>query len=247
MMRARILLVVVALGAVALTAAPAGHATAGVGVATCRARQWCTVTAAGDSSPLASQFAIGNVTTGTALAVTQDDIKHRQVGGEVLGGNLRGTCAWSQYRYDWVPIILSVQAGCANPVHNTSQFVAANGAAVWTGCYPRCFGGVPISFDRRCGKNGRTFCYGSNCEEYANFFPWTPDSHPANPIRSTHHHRLDVRYLARYGDVWTDSAFYLVKDGQIGHGTADWVFISGAACAVSVGPTGTYHTEPRHE
>ena len=137
----------------------------------CIRDRWCTITASGDVTQSASQLAIGNVSAGTALAVTQDDVLHQQVGGEILGGSLRGTCGWSQYRYDWTAQALSVAAGCANPVHNTNEFVAANGTAIWSGCYPRCFGGVPLRFDRRCGQRGHNWCYGSNCEEYANFYP----------------------------------------------------------------------------
>jgi hypothetical protein len=57
----------------------------------------------------------------------------------------------------------------------------------------------------------------------------------------TRRHRLDVRYMARYGDAWTHTAFYLVRDIDVEHGTGNWVFISGAACGLSVGPPGTYH------
>src|ERR1700726_4405054 len=131
-MRLRTLLGALALGTVALALATGASATAGVGVFTCKQPRWCTITASGDVTPLASQLAIGNVSAGTALAVTQDDILHQQVGGEILGGNLRGTCGWSQYRYDWTAKALSAIAGCLNPVHNTSEFVAANGTAIWS-------------------------------------------------------------------------------------------------------------------
>jgi hypothetical protein len=240
-MRVRTILCAAALGAVAWTFSPDATATAGVAVSTCNQVRWCTITASADVTPVASQLAIGNVSAHTVLAVTQNDVLHQQLGGEILGGNLHGTCAWSQYARDWTAKTLSVVAGCANPVHNTSEFVAAHGAAVWTGCYPRCFGGVPLRFDRRCGQRGHSWCYGSNCEEYANFYPWTAAAHPANPLRTTSRHRLDVRYRARYGDVLTETPFYLVRDTTATHGTGNWVFISGAACAVSVGPAGTYH------
>ena len=243
-MKPRTLLGALALGTVALTLALHASASAGVGVFTCKQAQWCTITASGDVTQSASQLAIGNVSAGTALAVTQDDVLHQQVGGEILGGNLRGTCGWSQYRYDWTAQALSVAAGCANPVHNTNEFVAANGTAIWSGCYPRCFGGVPLRFDRRCGQRGHSWCYGSNCEEYANFYPWSPSAHPANPVRMTHRHKLDIRYLARYGDVLTETPFYLVRDPAVTHGTGNWVFISGAACAVSTGPPGIYRWLP---
>jgi hypothetical protein len=38
-----------------------------------------------------------------------------------------------------------------------------------------------------------------------------------------------------------------VRDGQVGHGQGDWVFISGPACGVVAGPVGTYHRAPRHQ
>ena len=130
-MRPRTLLGALALGTVALTLSLHASATAGVGVFTCKQARWCTITASGDVTAQASQLAIGNVSAGTALAVTQDDVLHQQVGGEILGGNLRGTCGWSQYRYDWSARALSVVAGCPNPVHDTNEFVAANGRAIW--------------------------------------------------------------------------------------------------------------------
>lgn len=243
-MRLRTLLGALAVGTAALTFSLHASASAGVGVFTCKQARWCTITASGDVTPLASQLAIGNVSAGTALAVTQDDVLHQQVGGEILGGNLRGTCGWSQYRYDWTAKALSAIAGCLNPVHNTSEFVAANGTAIWSGCYPRCFGGVPLRFDRRCGQPGHSWCYRSNCEEYANFYPWTPAAHPSNPLRMTHRHKLDIRYLARYGDVWTKTPFYLVRDPAVTHGTGNWVFVSGAACGINPGHAGIYHWLP---
>jgi hypothetical protein len=170
--------------------------------------------------------------------------EHQQYGGEILGGNLRGLCAWSQYARDWSAVPQSAVAGCANPVLQTNEFVATNGTAIWSGCYPRCFGGVPLRFDRRCGKPGHTWCYASNCEEFANFYPWTPAAHPANPLRMTHRHIIDIRYLARYGDAWTHTPFYLVRDIAAQHGTGNWVFVSGAACAISAGHPGSYHWLP---
>ena len=249
MMRARILLFLTALGAAAAGLAPGGSAAAGAPT-TCRAIHWCTITAAGDSSPNATQFAIGNVRAGTVLSITQDDVKHRQVGGEISSGELNGLCAWSQYQRDWAPVVLADPPGCADPVHLTSDFVAttASGtAAIWTGCYPRCFGGVPLRYDRRCGTHGRTFCYSRNCPEYANFSPWTSMAHPTDQLRRTQRHRLDIRYLARYGDAYNSHPFYMVRDGQIGHGQGDWVFISGAACRIVAGPVGTYRHAPRHQ
>ena len=249
MMRARILLFLMALGAVAAGLAPGGSAAAGAPT-TCRAIHWCTITAAGDSSPNATQFAIGNVRAGTVLAITQDDVKHRQVGGEIVSGELDGLCAWSQYVRDWAPVVLADPPGCADPVHLTRDFVAttaSGAAAIWTGCYPRCFGGVPLRYDRRCGTHGRTFCYSRNCPEYANFEPWTSGAHPTDELRRTQRHRLDIRYLARYGDIWNSHPFYMARDGQVGHGEGDWVFISGSACGIVAGPVGTYHHAPRHQ
>ena len=80
---------------------------------------------------------------------------------------------------------------------------------------------MPLRFDRRCGQRGHSWCYGSKCEEYANFYPWTRAAHPADPLRMTYHHRLDVRYLARYGDAWTETPFYLVRDATATHGTGN--------------------------
>ena len=247
-MRARIIVFALALGAAAGLLAVSGAAAAGVNAPTsCRAAQWCTITAAGISSSVAAQFAIGNVPRGTTLAITQDDVKHRQVGGQIVDGEMAGTCAWSQYQRDWAPVAVADTQGCANPLYLNSQFIADGGNAIWSGCYPRCWGGVPLRYDRRCGKGGRTFCYSSNCEEYANFFPWTSDAHPADPLRNTARHLLSVRYLARYGDVWTNSPFYLVMDTAVGHGKANWVFVSGRACGIVTGPMGSYHQIPQHQ
>ena len=60
-------------------------------------------------------------------------------------------------------------------------------------------------------------------------------------------HLLAVRYLARYGDVWTDSPFYMVRDEKVGHGRADWVSVSGRVCGIVAGRTGSYHTLPRRQ
>jgi hypothetical protein len=245
-MRVRTLLGAAALCAAALSlaagsSAASGAAGSGAAIATCNQSRWCTITASGDVTQFASQLAIGNVSAGTELAVTQDNLGQNQVGGEILNGSLAGSCGWSQYARDWTAKALSVIAGCPDPVLNTSQFVADGGRAVWSGCYPRCFGGVPLTYDTRCGEHNHRWCYSTNCEEYANFYPWSPAAHPTNPIRMTRRHRLDVRYMARYGDAWTHTAFYLVRDIDVEHGTGNWVFISGAACGLSVGPPGTYH------
>jgi hypothetical protein len=246
-MRARFAAFAAALAAVSAAAA-VPSAGAGAGAPTsCRAAHWCTITSDGISSSVAAQFAIGNVPRGTGLAITQDDVKHQQVGGQIIDGELAGTCAWSQYQRDWAPLVLAAVRACPEPVYLNSQFIADDGRAIWSGCYERCFGGVPMVHDRRCGRHGRTFCYSSNCEEYANFYPWTANAHPTDPLRSTQGHKLDVRYLARYGDVWTDSPFYMVRDEAVGHGQADWVFISGRACGVVPGHAGSYHTLPRHQ
>ncbi len=220
-------------------------ADAGVGVSTCNQARWCTITASGDVTQYASQLAIGNVSAGTELAVTQQNIGQNQLGGQILGGSLAGSCGWSQYTRDWTAKGLSVIAGCPDPVLDTSQFVASNGSAVWSGCYPRCFGGVPLRYDKHCGTHGHSWCYGSNCEEFANFYPWSPAAHPNNPVRMTHRHRLDIRYEARYGDAWTHTPFYLVRDEAASHGTGNWVFVSGVACRISVGRPGSYHWLPQ--
>jgi len=231
--------------AAASTAAPASAGD--VAVSMCHESRWCTVTASGDVTPTASQLAIGNVSAGTGLAVIAVNAGQRQLGGQVLGGSLVGTCVWSQYQRDWSAPQGSANADCPDPVFDTSEFVAVNGTAIWSGCYPRCFGGVPMRFDRRCGRHGRTFCYSSNCVEYANFFPWSPDAHPVDAIRRTRRHVLDVRYLARYGDDANGHPYYMVRDIDAFHGTGNWVFVSGDACGIRVGPAGAYHTEPSHQ
>jgi hypothetical protein len=218
-----------------------------VDIATCNQAQWCTVTASGDVEEGASQLAIGNVSAGTPLAVTQINIGQKQVGGQFLSGSLAGSCGWSQYQRDWTqrtPRNLD-PPGCADPVLTTSSYVARGGRAIWSGCYPRCFGGVPVHYERRCASKGHNWCYSSNCEEFANFYPWSHDAHPADPIRMTHRHVLDVRYLARYGDAWTKTPFYLVRDISAAHGKGNWIFVSGAACGIRVGHPGAYHWLPR--
>jgi len=249
MNRARVILAtltaVAGAGAVMLAGAP--NAGAGVGVAICNQAAWCTVTASGDVTQTASQLAIGNVSAGTGLAVTQINLGQGQVGGLILGGSLRGTCAWSQYQRDWATPKGDVLANCPTAPLDTAEYVANGGSAVWSGCFPRCFGGVPMRYDRRCGTHRRVFCYSRNCEEYANFFPWTPGAHPVDAVRSTSRHRLDVRYLARYGDFQNNHPYYLVRDTGVAHGAGNWVFISGNACGVVVGPPGSYYSEPRHE
>jgi hypothetical protein len=242
------LLCLAAAGTAAWIILSAASATAStVAVSVCHESRWCTVTASGDVMPGASQLAIGNVGHGTELAVTQVNVGQRQLGGEVLSGSLLGICVWSQYQRDWSVPAGGVDAGCPDPLFATDQYVAANGTAVWSGCYPRCFGGVPLRFDRRCGRHGRTFCYSHDCEEYANFFPWSPNAHPVDPIRRTERHELDVRYLALYGDFEDGHPYYMVRDTNVPHGTGNWVFISGDACGVHVGHPGTYRTEPHHQ
>jgi len=225
-------------------AAPAG---AGVGVAVCNQSHWCTVTASGDVTQSASQLAIGNVSSGTGLAVTEVNIGQGQVGGLILGGTLRGTCAWSQYQRDWATPTGSVIADCPGLAIDTAEYVANSGSAIWSGCFPRCFGGVPMRYDKKCGTHGKTFCYSHDCEEYANFFPWSLDAHPTDPIRGTWHHHLDIRYLARFGDAQNNHPYYLVRDTDVVHGSGNWVFISGNACGVVAGPAGSYNRPPRNE
>ena len=244
-MKVRKLLCAAALGAAAFTLALYGTASAGVGLATCNQEHWCTITASGDVEQGASQLAIGNVPAGTALAVTQGQIGQQQVGGQILGGSLKGSCGWSQYDRDWTRQATSISAGCPDPVINTALFVADNGSAVWSGCYPDCFGGMPLHFDRKCGKKNHNWCYSTNCEEFANFYPWSPDAHPQDPIRMTGRHVLDVRYMARYGDAWTNTPFYMVRDIAANHGAGNWVFVSGAACGLKTGHPGAYHWLPR--
>jgi hypothetical protein len=239
---------VAALCAVAWSVCAGPSATAsGVAVSTCQMHRWCTVTSSSDVTQTASQLAIGNVSAGTPLAVTEVDSGQRQVGGQILRGSLVGTCVWSQYQRDWSEPHGSVTADCIDPGLDTSAFVAQNATAIWTLCYPRCFGGMPLRFDRRCGTHGRTFCYSRDCEEYANFFPWSSDAHPVGRIRSTQRHVLDVRYLARYADFANGHPYYMVRDTGVLHGTGNWVFISGDACRLTVGPEGTYHNEPSHQ
>jgi hypothetical protein len=134
-----------------------------------------------------------------------------------------------------------MSSGCTDTVTPYAQFVAGGGRAIWNGCYPRCFGGVPLHYAARCGQRGHTWCYGRNCTEFANFFPWSTRAHPSDPLRMTRRHMLDVRYQALHGDEWTGTPYYLVRDQQAHHGSGNWVFISSAECRVSVGSPGTYH------
>ena len=218
----------------------------GARVSECTASRWCTVTAAGSATPTASQLAIGNVRAGTKLGVTAEETRLQQLGGQILSGTLRGACAWSQYLRDWAPPHGSASSGCPKPVLNTDQFIARGGSAIYSGCYPRCWGGVPLRFDAGCGTRGQKFCYSHNCEEYANFFPWRPGAHPIDPLRFTHSHLLEVRYLARYRDSQTGDPFYMVWDIHVRHGFGNWVFIDGAACGVTPGRTGEHHTLPSY-
>jgi hypothetical protein len=246
--KARLLMTAAAIAVVALLSLPGSGATAGgVAVSTCHEQIWCTVTSSSDVTQTASQLAIGNVRAGTGLAVTQIDTGQRQVGGQVLGGTLAGNCVWSQYKRDWSALQGSATVTCGDPGLDTAEFVADDGAAIWSGCYPRCFGGVPLKFDPRCGTHGRTFCYAHDCEEYANFFPWSSQAHPVDAIRRTARHGLDIRYLARYPDVNNGHPYYMVRDTGVYHGTGNWVFISGDACGVRVAPAGTYRNEPTHQ
>jgi hypothetical protein len=80
-MRVRTLLGAAALcaAALSLTAGGAAASGAGAGIATCNQARWCTITASGDVTQFASQLAIGNVSAGTELAVTQDNLGQDQV------------------------------------------------------------------------------------------------------------------------------------------------------------------------
>ena len=69
----------------------------------------------------------------------------------------------------------------------------------------------------------------------------------ATRCASTRRHLLAVRYLARYGDVWTNSPSTWSWTPRVGHGQADWVFVSGRACGIVTGPVGSYHSVPRHQ
>jgi hypothetical protein len=224
--------------AVAATSPPSARVRAHAYV--CNQKQWCTLTAAGDVTAGASQLAIGNVKAGTVLAVSVS--AHQQYGGEFIGGDPAGFCGWSQYARDYTPApTLKANSDCANPVTETTAFVADDGHAIWSGCYPRCFGGVPLRLDPRCGARGHTWCYLRNCEEYANFYPWLKLSHPTDAIRMTSGQQLDIRYRARYVDARLHSSFYMVRDTTAAHGSGNWVFIGGAACGISAGATGAYH------
>jgi len=111
----------------AISGAATTSADAAVSVFTCNQVRWCTITASGDVTATASQLAIGNVSGETGLAVVLSE--HHQYGGEILGGNLRGLCAWSQYARDWTAARRSKDANCARLVLNTPAFVASNGRA----------------------------------------------------------------------------------------------------------------------
>jgi hypothetical protein len=235
------------LGAALLIAQAASAHASPAPLAYCNQTRWCTVTASSNVTPTASQLAIGNVRGGTKLAVTAVDTGQKQIGGQILSGTLAGVCGWSQYQRDWTATPQSAASGCADPVTGYAQFVAGGGHAVWTGCYPRCFGGVPLRYEARCGRGGRNWCYGRNCTEFANYFPWSTRAHPADPIRKTQRHMLDVRYLALHGDEWTGTPFYLVRDQDARHGAGNWVFVSSAECQVRVGRPGTYHYLAPHQ
>ena len=241
-MTARPYTLTLALALVALASAISAVATTSAGAAasvfTCNQPRWCTMTASGDASPTASQLAIGNVRAGVGLAVVQGE--QRQYGGEILGGNLRGLCAWSQYARDWTAAGRSKAANCAPLVLNTAAFVASNGRAIWTGCAADCFGGVPLHFDPLCGTHGHDWCYRRNCREFANFYPWMKSAHPSDPLRMTNGQWLNIRYRARYRDARTHRSFYLVDDTAAAHGTGNWIFISGRACGITAGAPGTY-------
>ena len=211
---------------------------AAASVFTCNQVSWCTITASGDVTPTARQLAIGNVSAGTRLAVVLSE--YQQHGGEILGGNLRGLCAWSQYARDWTAARGGQDAHCAHLVLNTSAFVALDGRAIWTGCDPRCFGGVPLHFDPRCGTRGHRWCYRRNCREFANFYPWMTSARPSQPVRMTSGQWLNIRYRARYSDARTHQSFYLVEDTAAVHGTGNWIFINGRACGIAPGAPGTY-------
>jgi len=222
----------------AIYAVATTSARGAVSVFTCNQARWCTMTASGDVTPTASQLAIGNVRAGIGLAVVLSE--HQQYGGEILGGNLRGLCAWSQYARDWTAARSTKDANCARLVLNTAAYIASSGRAIWTGCDPHCFGGVPLHFDALCGTRGHDWCYRRNCREFANFYPWMKSAHPTEPLRMTSGQWLNIRYRARYRDARTHQSFYLVEDTAAVHGTGNWIFISGSACAITPGAPGTY-------
>jgi hypothetical protein len=235
-------LALVAVG-LAIAAVATTSARGGGNVFICNHARWCTMTASGDVTPTASQLAIGNVRAGIGLAVELN--AHQEYGGEIVDGNLRGLCAWSQYARDWTAARRSKDVHCAHLVLDTAAFVASKGRAIWTGCDAHCFGGVPLHLDPLCGTHGHDWCYRRNCREFANFYPWTKSAHPTQPLRMTSGQWLNIRYRARYKDARTHHSFYLVEDTAAVHGTGNWIFISGTACAITTGKPGTY-TATRH-
>jgi hypothetical protein len=222
----------------AIYAVATTSASGAVSVFTCNQASWCTMTASGDVTRTASQLAIGNVRAGSGLAVVRSE--HQQYGGEILGGSLRGLCAWTQYARDWTAAGRSNDANCDHVALNTAAYVASHGRAIWTGCDPRCWGGVPLHFDPLCGSQGHDWCYRKNCREFANFHPWMKSAHPTEPLRMTSGQWLNIRYRARHRDARTHQSFYLVDDTAAVHGTGNWIFISGSACAITPGAPGTY-------
>lgn len=212
----------------------------GAPLASCVQPEWCTVTAAGYKSPVAAQFAVGNVSSGTKLAVTQPAARERELGGEIVEGRLARACAWSQYDYDWKPIRVTADSSCMNPTLERTRFIAAHGTAIWTACHVECFDGVATHFNRACTVGHNTWCYGRPCQEYANFFPLSPRARLVDPLRLVRDHTLNVRYLSRYRDLRSGDPVYLVHDAKVPHGHGNWVFIDGTACGLRVGPTGTY-------
>ena len=151
----------------------------------CRERGWCTVTASGYVTPTASQLAIGNVSGGTQLAVTQVNLGQRQVGGQVLGGSLR-----RDLRLVAVPARL-VGAGrerrppaaptrCSTPASSWPTTARRSGAAATRAARRRADALRPALRQAR-----QDLLLLARLRGVRELLPWSPDAHPVDAIRRT--------------------------------------------------------------
>ena len=78
-------------------------------------------------------------------------------------------------------------AGCAEPGPQHQRVRRGNGGrAIWSGCYPRCFGGVPLRL-RPPLRQARAHVRATRttARSTRTSIPWSPRAHPADPLRMT--------------------------------------------------------------
>jgi hypothetical protein len=190
-------------------------------------QSWVTV----QSEP--NGWVLGNCAYGEAIQAVQYDSNVQFAGGWI--GGQYGDCGWiglSRLNFQTSGYTNNC-GGAGQNTKNPADFAYAS--QIWTHRLPSGDADGVQSYPGGVIGN-------KNCQEYANFHPYSSGANPQNPTimsGASNGPRMAMRYQGKYPDVNTGTYYSMVHDYNVAPGSGNWVFYQ-TNCLTNIPAPGVY-------